>query len=479
MAFCCLLTGICLQIVCKFLRESICEIEKLSVMSITINIILDTRRIKKSEKYPIKLRVTHDRNSEYYQTIFDLTKNDYDKLSASRISNELQTIRDKLKFIETTAQTAVRVLSPFTFKEFEIDFTYDNKLFRQKKIKLLPVPEIKTEFDFTVFHKKFYILLEDYSTTGTVFYSYLKYIKSILQEGRIGTAMYYHCSYISLNKFRGNVRFTEVTASFLYEYENWLKAKNVSKTTIGMYIRPLRTIFNEAIEDGFIKKEKCYPFGRRKYRIPASKNTKKALELADLKKIYYYQCDPDKDSEQKAKDFWLFSYFGNGMNPKDIACLKYKNIHDDYLVFERSKTERALTNDPKPITVFINDDMKKIMERWGNKDKASNNFIFPILEIGITPLRQYEILQLFVHFINDWMKNILKNLGINKKATTYVARHTFSTVLKRSGASTEYIQEALGHSDIKTTENYLDSFENDMKREYANRLTSFKDENTP
>jgi arginine/lysine/ornithine decarboxylase len=111
MAFCCLLTGICLQIVCKFLRESICEIEKLSVMSITINIILDTRRIKKSEKYPIKLRVTHDRNSEYYQTIFDLTKNDYDKLSASRISNELQTIRDKLKFIETTAQTAVRVLS--------------------------------------------------------------------------------------------------------------------------------------------------------------------------------------------------------------------------------------------------------------------------------------------------------------------------------------------------------------------------------
>jgi integrase/recombinase XerD len=75
-----------------------------------------------------------------------------------------------------------------------------------------------------------------------------------LQEGRIGTAMYYHCSYISLNKFRGNVRFTEVTASFLYEYENWLKAKNVSKTTIGMYIRPLRTIFNEAIEDGFIKK---------------------------------------------------------------------------------------------------------------------------------------------------------------------------------------------------------------------------------
>ena len=108
-----------------------------------------------------------------------------------------------------------------------------------------------------------------------------------------------------------------------------------------------RTSFNEAIEDGIIKKEKCYPFGRRKYKITALKNTKKALELNDIKKIYYYKCDPKNESEQKAKDYWLFSYFGNGMNPKDIACLKYKNIHDEYIVFEHSKTERALRSDPK------------------------------------------------------------------------------------------------------------------------------------
>ena len=98
------------------------------------------------------------------------------------------------------------------------------------------------------------------------------------------------------------------------------------------------------------------------------------------------------------------------------------------------------------------------------------------MEPGITPLRQYELMQLFVSFINNWMKHILKNLEIDKKGTTYVARHTFSTVLKRSGASTEYIQEALGHSDVKTTENYLDSFGKDVKREFAHRLSSFKNE---
>ena len=88
--------------------------------------------------------------------------------------------------------------------------------------------------------------------------------------------------------------------------------------------------------------------------------------------------------------------------------------------------------------------MKDIMERWRNKDKSTNNYIFPVMEQGISPLRQYELMQLFVSFINDWMKRIIKNLKIDKKGTTYVARHTFSTVLKRSDASTEYIQEALG-----------------------------------
>lgn len=447
-------------------------------MSTTLCILLDTRRIKKSKKYPVKLRVTFERATEYYQSIFDLSKEEFDKLTASRISNELQSIRDKLKEIERTAENVVSGLDPFNFPEFEKDFIQNNNLFRQRKLKPVVLSPIKNEFDYSPFYKKFPLLLEEPKKPGTISISYIAYIKKILREGRISTGLNYHSSYVSLKKFRGDVRFSEITVTYLNEYESWLKAKNISKTTIGIYLRPLRSIFNDAIEEGIIKREKCYPFGRRRYCIPASKNTKKALDLDDIKKIYYYKSEPDMKSEERAKDYWLFSYFGNGMNPKDIACLKYKNINDNYVVFERAKTERALRSDPKPITVFITEDMKLIIEKWGNKDKSPDNFLFPVLEAGLTPLRQYELVQLFVCFINDWMKRILKNLGIDKKATTYVARHTFSTVLKRSGASTEYIQEALGHSDVKTTENYLGSFGKEVKREFAERLSAFKNEET-
>jgi integrase len=239
-------------------------------------------------------------------------------------------------------------------------------------------------------------------------------------------------------------------------------------------LRPLRSIINGAIEEGHLKKDKAYPFGRRKYQIPTSRNMKKALELSEVEMIYYYPSSKLTETEERCRDFWLFSYFGNGMNPKDIATLKYHNIQDDFIIFERSKTEQSLRSDPKPIVVFLNEDMKCIITKWGNEKNSPNDYIFNILPNGITPLRQYALIQNFVRLVNDTMKKILKELGINKKATTYVARHTFSTVLKRSGASTEVIQEALGHTDIRTTENYLDSFDNETKRQLAARLASFK-----
>jgi integrase/recombinase XerD len=445
-------------------------------MSVSIAIILDTRRIKENKTYPIKLRVNFKRVTNYYNTIYNITLVDYQKLSATRISADLATIRDKLKELERTSEAAAKEIEPFSFDAFQRKFIQQQPCLQQRKLKMPTVINGAFDFDYSPFHKKFPILLEACDNAATLTSNYKSYIQNLLREGRIGSAVSYNCSYVSLKKFAGNVPLTAITASFLIEYEQCQKSNNISKSTIGIYLRPLRAIFNEAIEAGIISRQKNYPFGRRKYQIPTSRNVKKALDLNDIEKIYNYQCCAGNENEQRAKDFWLFSYFGNGMNPKDIANLKYKNINDDYLTFERSKTERSMRSDPKPITVFISEDMHAIINRWGNKDRASNNYIFPILETCCSPLRQYQLVQNFIGVINDWMKHILKQLGIDKKATTYVARHSFSTILKRSGASTEFIQEALGHSHLKTTEYYLGSFDKEVKKEFAGRLTSFKRE---
>jgi len=195
------------------------------------------------------------------------------------------------------------------------------------------------------------------------------------------------------------------------------------------------------------------------------------LENADISKIYNYQ--PECEQEAKAKDYWLFSYLANGINCKDIAFLKYRNIEGEYIVFERAKTENSTRSNPRSISFFISEDIRRIIDTWGNPNKSPSNYIFPILEHNITPLRQYELIELFIRSINDWMEKIRVKLKIERRVSTYVARHTFSTVMKRSGVSTEFIQEALGHTDIRTTENYLDSFEKEIKKEYATRLLAF------
>jgi integrase/recombinase XerD len=74
------------------------------------------------------------------------------------------------------------------------------------------------------------------------------------------------------------------------------------------------------------------------------------------------------------------------------------------------------------------------------------------------------------------MKRIGKSLTLGVNLTTYAARHSFATVLKRSGAPTEFISESLGHKDLRTTENYLDSFEDNVKESYQKQLLNFKNE---
>jgi integrase len=75
--------------------------------------------------------------------------------------------------------------------------------------------------------------------------------------------------------------------------------------------------------------------------------------------------------------------------------------------------------------------------------------------------------------INMRMKKVGNALGISG-ITTYTARHSYATALKRGGAGIAFISESMGHTDLKTTESYLASFETDERRKNALMLTNFK-----
>ena len=116
--------------------------------------------------------------------------------------------------------------------------------------------------------------------------------------------------------------------------------------------------------------------------------------------------------------------------------------------------------------VYLIDDeylfMKAIIGKYAKSDHADDDYIFPILDRRIHKTEQqiYDRVRKVLKHVNKALHEWSRLLGLKVELTTYVARHTFATVLKRSGVNIAIISESLGHSDLSTTQIYLDSFEN-------------------
>lgn len=187
-----------------------------------------------------------------------------------------------------------------------------------------------------------------------------------------------------------------------------------SITTVGIYLRSLRTIMNIAKDKKLLTPE-MYPFGmksKKKYEIPIGKNIKKALNIDDVKKIKQHICHSQE--AEFARDLWLFSLYCNGMNMADIFSLKYGDIKEDFFYFNRQKTIRT-QKVHAPIEIYLSDPIKTIIEKWGNKVIAKENYIFGIYRTGLSAEELYNLKKNTIRQINGYMSRIGKQLGIDTK----------------------------------------------------------------
>ncbi|MDX5422272.1 MAG: site-specific integrase [Hymenobacteraceae bacterium] len=431
------------------------------MIPVLTSVILDTRRALKDGSFPVRLRLTYQRQRKYYNTGYSLSEVEFSKVQAEKPKGRYKELRIAFQAIEQKAIGIIRNLDVFTFEQFE---------------------------------KKYL----NTTAKNEVFSAFEHQIKKLSEEGRVGTASSYESASFSLLSFiqkepltrnkglsrakaiekresllrkRKPLAYSAITVDFLMRYEKWMLQNGNSITTIGIYLRALRAIYNTAIATGEVDAD-LYPFGKRKYQIPSGRNVKKALSLADIEKIFSYQ--PASESEGRARDLWIFSYLCNGINVKDIARLKYKQLDQEKITFVRAKTERTSRQNIKTIAAMRTPEIDAIIKRWGNKPAYSDAYVFPLLEPGLSAERERAKIQHTTKTINKYIKRVAAAVGIEKNVSTYTARHSFSTVLKRAGAPIELISESLGHSNLKTTENYLDSFENNVKKQFAARLTDFK-----
>jgi len=389
--------------------------------NVKIYLYLDVRKALKNGDHPISLVVNNSGNRKFYRTGHSTTEKYYNKcMTAQR--GQAKADRQKWESYEQKAQGIVRQLSVFTFDKFE----------------------------------RLYLSRHSANLKGY----YDSKIQELSDAGRIGTATVYSDSKKSIFKFRPSLEFKDVDPAFLENYQAWMEARDRSATTIGMYVRALRALFNQAIKEGTISRD-FYPFDD--YVIPQGENRKRALHISELTALRSYQPMPE---EEFYISLWWFSFYMNGANLKDILKLRWTDIQDDRIQFIRQKTAKTKRKTIK-IRIPIDDYIQAFIDRWGD---PSGTFILKPYNEHTAPSRRYEVCRQINLMINKKIKKAGEATGIKGKITLYTARHSYASLMFNNSKDINYVKEALGHTDITTTQRYLNSIDTEKEKQYRSVL---------
>lgn len=270
-----------------------------------------------------------------------------------------------------------------------------------------------------------------------------------LKEGKPSTAKWYKESISAFIKFNGgiSIKLYHLNVTFLKEFELAYKAKGNSNNGISAYMRAVRAIYNSAVkEDKYIPIKN--PFNH--YKIPTSRRTKKKA-LSKEKIISIRNLKYEKGTNLwHTQNYFLCMFNCRGMNLIDLAKLRLKDIGANRIFYGRSKTG-------DPLSVRITSEFATILKNY-TEGKKLDDFVFPIGYDG--SVKMFKKYRSDRRLVNKLFKIIAVDAGIEEKITSYYIRHSWATIAKNMGISTEIISEGLGHHSIKTTEIYLKSFDN-------------------
>ena len=384
--------------------------------------------------YPIALRISKNRKSKFFQTVFRAFPNEWNEAAGS-----------------------------FTNKN--PNSTQNNRLllkFKDKALKILSDLEIEKEyFDLNEFENRFRVVANP--VQQNVFYFWNEIIEEMILAGRTGNAKVNRETRRSIRNFFGSdyLTFTNITPAFLRKYEVFLRSRGGTDGGISIRQRTLRALYNKAIERNIIK-DINHPFKSYKISKLKSKGLKKALNMEQVKNII--NLDLNKyPLLTNSRNYFVFSFYTRGMNFADMMKLEWKAINDNKIYYIRSKTKGNFM-------VKILPPVREILDFYA-KYTLGTKYIFPILlKEDLTPTQLENRKDKTLKRYNKDLKEIAQICGIDKNISSYVARHSFANCLKQKGVATDIISESMGHQNLAVTQSYLKELDSSVLDEASELL---------
>ena len=391
---------------------------------------------------------------EGYAIWLVVRKNNKRKVMALGIYAEPHQWNDKLEMFVTDKR--VPKLHP--------DRIYLNEWLTQKKSEILriiadfdsnKIDWTLNQFEQEVFH---------YSNKGNVKEFFENLIQTYKDTNHIGNANCYSRTLHVLELFDEKLServFPEIDIKYVKSFDVFLQKRECKGNTRKFYFKTLRAVLNKAIQDGEAS-ETTYSFGKGGFSISSleEETTKRYLPHDSMFKLKTTVMD--NAVLERTRRLFLFSYYCYGISFIDAALLTKKNIirynGGNYIVYKRNKTKEA--KKVKPIQIKITPEIQELMNWFSANTLLVEDSLLPIVSIA-----GYKGEQLYNHIRsrfgrnNKNLANLAKVLEItDMKLTSYVSRHTMAMTLQDNQVPREVISQILGHSDLATTNTYLDSF---------------------
>ena len=311
-------------------------------MITSVRLMLNKSRRLNNGSYPLVFQVIHDRRKKLIYTGYHVKEENFDELEEKIVNDEdvVSTVTDiakvncELRKIRNRIHTRIRRL-----EQTKGSFT---------------VEDILSQCIHKNLKQQFYLL---------------RYIDTQIERKKTlkkdGTAAAYKSTRSSLGKFlnNSNIRMSEIDLRFIRRYEDFLHNSGVTDNTVSYYLRNLRTLYNQAMTDGYLPQGE-YPFIKAQTR-PA-KTVKRALVRKDLQTLANLELE-DTPKLNFARDLYLFSFYAQGMAFVDIVLLKKSDICNGVLAYSRHKSKQL-------IRIAVTPQMKEVMDKY----ETYGYYVFPI-----------------------------------------------------------------------------------------------------
>jgi len=338
--------------------------------------------------------------------------------------------------------------SPLTYKEdnFKIDFYIQKANEALLNIERKEIPLNASNF------KKYF---SNKAKVQNIFEFFDEIIEELQKKGKLGSAKNYRSCRNALARFhkKNTLTYREIDINFMNKFEVFLFA-TCSGNGIASYMKEFKSLFNKAIarerckiEDSPFKS--LYNPNGYSYNKLLKPTRKRAISVDDLKKIINFHTEPDTILRNN-QNYFLFSFYNVGMNFTDIVHLKWENINNGRIMYQRKKTG-------KRFSIKILPQVQKILDYYQER-KFDSEYIFPILseKHNTEELRQRRS-KYALETLNKKIKIIgnLANVPNSEMITSYVARHTWASYMKSLGKSHAEIGRGFQHSSEKITDIYI------------------------